>query len=917
MSSQDKKTTPTFAKWLVSRFISSSQLEEFLGDLHEMHEERMEATSKFRASMLYWVDALHLMIGFSSFRQFNIQNNSTMMLSNMFKIAWRNALRQKQFTVLNILGLTIGIATCVVIGLYVYDESTYDQFHENGDRIYRVNQPNIWGNWTEQISTTGPNVATALKEEIPEFEQVTRLMALGAQTVRSSLKTSNASVFKKQRFYAAEENFFEVFSFELLEGDRKTALNEPMNMLLTHETAKRYLGQDYSPREAIGRAIEVKDWDGSWATYIIRGILADIPDKSHIQFDMLVSVKSFPEMMQAHGWKWIWNTFSTYTLLTHEVDVESLINKMQSIPAKWAAPTTERIFNQTVEEFTGGHPWRLDLQPLNEIYISGAPSNTFGPTGNPQFVKIFGAIGLLVLILSTINFMNLSTARSSNRAKEVGIRKVLGSERKALLYQFVLESVFFAAIGTLLAFLVVYFSLDAFNDLADKKIGLLVHLSNPIFYGITIAFILIIGIVAGSYPAFYLSSFKPIETLKGKMSAGFKGKGIRNGLVIFQFTISIALIVCTFFVQKQLSYTSSLDLGFAKDNILQIHNVEQMGFDTEKLKTRLASNPAFTKVGKSFGIPPRVYSGDRYKTPGAESEVFQLRNLRTEEDYLDLLALEFVAGRNFDSSRPNDKYKVILNEEATKTLGWGGREVYETDSPVGKKLALASGDEDEFEVIGIVKNFNFTSLKQEILPLVIIHQLNDRVWDYGGGLSYYSMRINSEKIKDPDDLQLLIEDVQNEMAQVDASIPFEYSFMDQDFENTFRSEQRMSRILNLFTIMALIIACLGLFGLAAFSAEQRTKELGIRKVLGAKVSELVIAFSTEFTKLILIAILIATPIAYLFVDMWLEDFAYRTPIDLWVFAVATLAALVIAIATISFQSLRAANRNPVESLKDE
>lgn len=906
--------TQNFANWLITRLIPSSQREEFLGDLQELYKERIEVSGKFRAQFLYLIDAFHLMIGFSSLSLFKNQNNSTMMFRNMIKIAWRNASRQKQFTVLNILGLIIGIATCVMIGLYVYNESTYDQFHAKGDRIYRVNQPNIWGDWTQQISTTGPNVATALKEEIPEFDQVTRLMSLGAQTVSSGLRNENASAFKEQRFFAAEENFFDVFSFEFLVGDKKTALNNPMSMLLTYTTAKRYFGQSFSPDEAIGKTVEVKDWDGSWNTYTVTGILTDIPTKSHIQLDVLVSVSSFSEMMQAHEWKWIWNTFSTYALVTEGANIDAIIDKMQSLPSKWAAPTTTRIFNQTVEEFTGGHPWRLDLQPLDQLYIAGSPTNSFGANGNPQFVKIFGAIGLLVLMLSAINFMNLSTARSSNRAKEVGVRKVLGSKRRTLLHQFVFESVLFVTVATIVAFAIVFFSLNGFNELANKNMDLLPHLSNPLFYGIVGVFILVLGVAAGAYPAFYLSSFKPIEAFKGKLTAGFKGKGIRNGLVIFQFTISIALIVCTFFVQKQLSYTSSLDVGFVKDNILQIHNIEQMGFETEKLKTRLESNPSFTKVGKSFGIPPNVYSGDRYKIHGVESEVFQLSNLRTEEDYIDLLNLQFINGRNFDSSRPNDKYKVIINEEAAKTLGWG---IEASNSPIGKKIALASGSEDEFEIIGVVKNFNFTSLKQEILPLILIHQLNDKVWDYGRGLSYYSMRIDSEKIKSATDLQLLIEDVQGELAQVDSSIPFEYSFMDKEFETAFRSEERMGKILNLFTFMALVIACLGLFGLAAFSAEQRTKELGIRKVLGAKVSELVITFSAEFTKLILISILIASPIAYFLVDTWLEDFAYRTPIDLWIFAIATLAALMIAIATISYQSLRAANRNPTETLKSE
>ncbi|MEQ9402062.1 MAG: ABC transporter permease [Cyclobacteriaceae bacterium] len=908
---------PAFVKWLISRLIPSSQIEEFLGDLQEVHEERMEMHGKLRASIHYWFDAFHLMVGFSSIGLFKTQNNSTIMLRNMFKIAFRNATRQKQFTTLNILGLTIGVATCIIIGLYVYDENSYDQFHANGDQIYRVNQPNIWGDWTEQISTTGPNVATALREEIPEFEQVTRLMALGSQTVSPGMKEEKTSVFKEERFFAAEENFFDVFSFKFLVGDRATALNNPMNMLLTYETAKRYFGKDLSPEEAIGKMVELKDWDGSWKTYTVTGILDDMPSKSHIQLDVLVSVSSFSELMEMHGWKWIWNTFATYTLVAEGSDIPALIEKMQSLPTKWAAPTTTQIFNQTVEEFTGGLPWRLDLQPLDQIYISGSPSNTFGPTGNPQFVKIFGAIGFLVLVLSVINFMNLSTARSANRAKEVGIRKVLGSERKALLYQFIFESVLFAAISTAIALSMVNFSLDAFNELADKSIGLSQHLDNPIFYALILGFILLVGIAAGSYPAFYLSSFNPVETLKGKVAAGFRGKGIRNGLVIFQFSISIALIVCTFFVQKQLAYTSSLDVGFANDNIIQIHNIEQMGFDTETLKTKLEANPAFTNVGKSYGVPPRVYSGDRYKVPGAESEVFQLRNLRTEEDYLDLLALEFIAGRNFDSSYPNDKYKVVINEEAAKTLGWGGAESYIDDSPIGKKLALASGDEDEFEVLGVVKNFNFTSLKEEILPLVIIHHQNDKVWDYGRGLSFYSMRINSEKIKNAEDLQLLIEEVQDQLAEVDGSVPFEFSLMDKEFETAFRSEQRMGKILNLFTFMALTIACLGLFGLAAFSAEQRTKELSIRKVLGARVATIVMTFTSEFTRLILVAILIASPVAYFLVDAWLADFAYRTPIDLWVFLAATLTALIIAMVTISYQSLKTAWRNPAETLKDE
>lgn len=835
------------------------------------------------------------------------------MFKNYIKIAWRNAIRQKQFTILNILGLSIGICTCFIIGLYVHNEITYDTFHENADRIYRVNQPNIWGDWDEMVSSTGPNVATALRSDAPEFEEVTRLFSTGTQTIRAN-HNGDVALYNEERYFAAEENIFDVFSFNFSQGNSKTALSEPMTMVMTTKTAKRYFRNE----DPIGKTVEVKSHDGTWDTYTVSGIIAEVPYKSHLQFDMIVSLKSYSEMMDAHGWKWIWTAFATYGLVKEGTDMQAFTDKLQKIPPKWAPPTTEKIFNQTFEEFTAGHAWTLDLQPLKEIYLSDSPAfNAFGPSGNPMFVNIFGAIGILVLLLSSINFMNLSTARSSKRAKEIGVRKVLGSKRKALIKQFVLESTLFVLTGTIIALLLVQSTLKIFNSIAEVELELIPYLINPVFLGIVLVFVLGLGLLSGSYPAFYLSMFEPVETLKGKISTKFRGKGIRNGLVIFQFTISIALVICTFFVQKQLSYTSSLDIGFKKDNILQIHNIEQIGFDTEVLKKKLEENPAFLNVGKSFGLPPNIWSGDRYKAKGSQNDVVQLRNVRTEEDYLEVLGVEFLAGRNFDSSRPNDKYKVILNEEAVKTLGWGSQNTYTTDSPVGKIVALASGGEDEFEVMGVVKDFNFNSVRQEIGPLVIIHHQNDKVWDYGAGLSFYSMRLNPEVIQNTGDLEALVANVQDDIAQIDSSIPFEYSFMDQEFENTFQSEKRMSIVLNIFTLMALIIACLGLFGLAAFTAEQRVKELSIRKVLGAKVSELAVLFSSEFAKLICVSILLAAPLAYVLVDEWLKGFAYRTPIDIWVFVLAAISAVVITFLTVGFQTIKAASSNPIINLRTE
>lgn len=907
MNKRPPKYPLRFFRW----FCHPDYVEDIEGDLLERFEKRTNENKA--AKWLFTQDVLRL------FRPGIIKNfegtqrlNNYGMLKSMIKMAWRNAIRQKQFTVLNLLGLTIGISTCFMIGLYIHDEMTFDAFHEKGDRIYRVNQPFIWGDWNKMMASTGPNVATALREDAPAFEEVTRILSLGSQTVTASNSDNRSNAFKEDRIYAAEENFFKVFSFELKAGDKNTAFSDPLGILLTEKTMKRYFGEDAIPSETIGKTIEIKQYDNLWKDFSINGILENVPARSHIQFDMLVSLKSESEMMQAHQWKWIWTAFSTYGLVKEGTSVAALEREIQAIPPKWAPPTTERIFNQTFEEFTDGNPWKLELQPLSEVYIAGSPTgHAFGPTGNPLFIKIFGAIGLLVLVLSAINFMNLSTARATNRSKEVGLRKVLGSERRAIVKQFILESVLFVLTSTVLALMVVQLVLDAFNRLAEKQIEILPFFQNPTFYLVVFSFILTLGFMAGSYPALYLSSFKPIESLKGKIKTGFKGRSIRNGLVVFQFTISIALIITTFFVQKQLTYASNVDIGFAKENILQLHNVEELGFETEALKNRLAANPKFAKVGKSFGVPPFVYSGDRYKAADPEAPVVQLNNLRIDEDYLEVLGLDFLAGRNFDFNRENDKYKVILNREAVKNLGW------KLEEAVGKSVALASGGEEEHEVIGVVEDFNFNSVKQEIAPLILIHHYNDIVWDYGAGRSFYSMRLNSEAINTTNDLNQLLISLEEEMKQVDPTVPFEYSFMDQEFEATFRSERKMATILNVFTIMAMIIACLGLFGLAAFSAEQRTKELGIRKVLGASVAELAVTFSKEFNRLVLIAILLACPIAWYFVREWLQDFAYSTPIEMWVFIAATVAAMIIAIATISFQSLRSANRNPVETLKDE
>lgn len=835
------------------------------------------------------------------------------MLLNMFTIAWRNAIRHKQFTLLNILGLSIGITASLLIGLYVMNQMSYDNFHEKGDRIYRIHQPMIWSDWTEEFASTGPNLAVALRSDVPEFEEVTRLHAPGQHFISYQTEEGNQISFKESKIFIAEDNFFNVFTFPLLKGNPDQALSNPLSVVITEEMALKYFGDE----DPIGKTLKIDEERGASRSFNVSGVAASIPANSHIQFDMLTSMSSYPHIKRRE-FQWMWTTFGTYGLVRPGTDMEALETKIQAIPPKWAGV---RALGKTFDEFVEGKEWTLYMQPIKDTYIYAPTSGIrFGPSGDYTYVQIFSVIGFMILLLSSINFMNLSTARSANRAKEVGIRKTLGSPKAALVKQFILESILFVLVSTVIALVATEVSLSAFNTLANTSLSLSERLSDPSFIILLVSFLLFLGIAAGSYPSFYLSSFNPIQVLKGKLSTGFKGKSIRNGLVVFQFTITITLIISAMFVQKQLDYASKANLGFDNDNIVQIHNMHLLNDDNKKtFQTLLKSNTAFEAIGLSDAVPPNIWQEDTYIAAGQmEDEGTNLNRLRATEEYMDLLDLDFSTGRTFDKNLETDKYKVILNETAVKELGWGITKNYSDNSPIGKQLtwAWASGDDIIlFEVIGVVKDFNFNSVKFEIGPLMIVHEDNDRMWE--SGRDYISIKFDNDLVQKTSDLSVLLKDIENKLSEINPSVPFEYSWMDQDFEGFFRTEQQMGQVLNVFTAMALSIACLGLFGLAAFSAEQRKKELGVRKILGASVYKLMYVFTAEFTVLIVISLLVASPLAYWFVDSWLSNFPYKTPISPVIFIAAATGSIIVAWSTIGFQSLRAANRNPAEVLRDE
>ena len=831
----------------------------------------------------------------------------------MFKVAWRNAIANKQFTLLNILGLSIGITACLMIALYVQEELSYDNFHEDADQVYRINQPLIWGDWDAEFGSTGPAVALALREDIPEFTEVLRIHDSGENLVTHEPKNGNPVSFKEARVYTAEANFFDVFSFPVIAGNPKTALAAPLSIVITKSMATKYFGEE----DAMGKMLEVRQGDYA-STFKVTAVLEDIPTNSHIQFDMMTSMNTYRHI-EARQWTWVWTTFVTYVKVAPGADLEKINEKLQAIPPKWAAPAVERAFGESYAEFVpDGKKWTLTMQPIREAYLySPITGNRIGPSLEILLMlKYLAAVGILVLMLSCINFMNLSTARSAGRAKEVGVRKVLGSGRKAIANQFVFESIMFVFASTTIALILCELFIGGFNSIANKTLTLQAELANPSFLLAIVLFILGLGFLAGSYPAFYLSSFKPIQALKGKTSNGFRGKGIRNSLVVLQFTISVALIITTFFVQKQLNYTSNYNLGFENENILQVHNLELLGYEKmATLQNKLQQNSAFTAVGYSDLVAPNIFNEDKYKAEGPENNPITTNRLIVDEDYVDLLGLSFIVGRNFDDSRASDKYGIILNTSAAKSFGFGGPKDYDQDSPIGKFITFPTSESIKFEVIGVVDDFNYNSLRMSIQPLMIAHKKNDEL--YNIGTSYLSARIDPTVVNSASKMKSLLDEVKADLISLKPGLPFEYSFMDESFESSFRTEQQMTSVLNIFTVVALSIACIGLFGLAAFTSEQRTKELGVRKVLGASVKDIVLLFSTEFTRLVVVSILIAVPLAYYAVKTWLADFAYQTPITASVFIFAGALALVIAWCTISFQSLKSAYRNPVEALRDE
>lgn len=807
------------------------------------------------------------------------------MIKNYLKTAIRNLIKSKFYSSINIIGLAAGLATCMLIILYVLDELNYDRYNIKADRIYRVNNEVKFGDNHFDMAVSPALLGITMVREFPQVEQYTRLRWYGGFLV----KKGNENI-QEGRVGFADSTLFDVFTLPMLAGNPKTALKEPHSLVITEKIARKY----FNTVDAVGRTMTINDT----GNYRVTGVIKNIPAQSHFNFDIFVPMI---ENGGSDGDNWLSENWITYVLLKKGADAKKLEFQMNAFMEKHTGPMLQSVINISMDDFkkSGGFI-RASFTPLTDIHLRSNKMEELDANGNIQFVYIFFAIALLILLIACVNFMNLSTARSSNRAKEVGVRKVLGSLKKNLVMQFLTESMLISIIALVLALFLSWLLLPYFNQLAGKTIQTNT-LFQPEMLASLIALILITGLLAGSYPAFFLSAFQPIDVLKGKLAGGFKRSWLRNALVVFQFSISIILIFGTVVIYNQLSYIRNKDIGFNRNQVVTINNTSTLGERAISFKKELLHISGVQSATMS-GFLPVNYNRNNdafFLSPALDQKsAISLQNWVVDENYLPALGIQILQGRNFSAQFPSDSTGIIINEAAARFLA--------TKDLLNKKLYnfknIQTKELNEYHIIGVMKNFNFSSLRDVITPLAL------KLGENNGSIS---MRISSS------DIAGVMAQAKQKWQSMAPGKPFDYSFMDEDFNRLYASEQRTGKIFITFAVLAILIACLGLFGLITYAAEQRVKEIGVRKVLGASVSNIVSMLSKDFLKLVIIASIIAFPVAWWGMNKWLQDFAYRINIGWWVFAGTGLLTVLIALVTVSFQAIKAALANPVHSLRTE
>jgi putative ABC transport system permease protein len=792
------------------------------------------------------------------------------MLKNYLVIAWRNLGKNKTFSFINILGLTIGITVCLMIFLFIMNEFSMDKFHRQGDRIYRV---------MRKYDGSGPGVpylsapyAPALLNDFPgEIKKAVRVMPTNGLIVFDN------NSFNEKKMYVADADFFSLFSFPLVRGNSETALKDPASVVLTETTAKRYFG---SVDRAMGKVIEM-DRD---LPLKVTGIAQDIPSNSHLNFDLVVPMSIYSNK----SWmtSWMNNSLFTYVLLDAKTREENIETRLGQFVLKHMGTEIEN----TTEKFT------LLLNPLKSIYFE--PSSTFDNVkhGDKKVVFIFLSVAVLILVIACINFMNLSTIRALERSKEVGLRKVMGALRNHLVWQFIGESILLTVVSCVLAVCLLQLLMPVYNGLLGYTIT--VSFMSPTLYIFISGIIILVGFLAGSYPAFFLSAFSPIQALKGKLKLGKGGAIFRQALVVVQFSISVFLIIGTIIIMKQMDFVKTKELGYDQEQTVLVKLDNNDIYDRRySFKTELQRKNNISSVSLMSGEPGGFFDQYPFETDNPRYPILKARSEFTDFDFVKTLGLSIIAGRNFSPEFPTDTTEaLIINHTAAVTMG------YTPEQVIGKRLRNTFRDERKRTIVGVVEDFNFLSLKETMDALVIAPGKDNRV--------------AAVKLKAAD-IPSAITTIKDVYKQVAPVYPFEYSFLDQNFDTLYKADLRQQTVFNIFSGLAIFIACLGLFGLASFTATKRLKEIGVRKVLGSSTSNIVLLLSKDLLKPVLLSTVIALPAGYYAMYTWLQNFAYRVPMHWWFFVLAALVTFVIAWITISLKALKAALTNPVKTLRTE
>ncbi|HEX6223377.1 MAG TPA: ABC transporter permease [Chryseolinea sp.] len=814
------------------------------------------------------------------------------MIQNYFKTAIRGILREKYYALIKIFGLALGLGTTMVIFLYVAHELSYDNFHPDIDRMFCITQTNIWDPKGGVFNSTGPAVAAAIAGEIPEIDAVLRVNTPGGQLVRYTKPGGDVVAINEEKVLAADSNFFSFFGFKLKEGDQATALNGVGRVVLSDEAAQRLFGD----LPALGKIIQIGD---ERITVEVTGVTRKQPTNAHFHFDYLISMHTNP-MMKEFEWSWIFTQVVTYVKVKPNADLANLRDKLKNIPDRHALATFQKLEMDydAFKKERGG--WNLFLHPVKDIHLhSSIIGNRLGSKGDVMYVYVFSAVGFFILVIAIINFINLSTARAAKRSKEVGVKKALGVLRKSLIVQFQIEHIMMAFAATLLGLGI----MEILRLIIQPIIGVQFSFSTldrVKILGLLVLTPIVVGFLAGLYPAFYLTSFRPSEVLKGKLLSGFKRSKARNSLVIFQFTISIVLMVITLVVFQQLKFFQSKNVGFDAENLLVINHSEKLGNQIESFREEVSRLPGVMNASLSMNIRGRLE--DIYTAEGSDRKL-SISHYKIDEHFFETTKISLVAGRTFDKNRPSDMNSIIITETTCNLIGWTPNEA------LGKRIRYLGDDVGAQEIIGVAKDFHLHSLRENIFPFMF-YNIHSNMFGQD--------RITLVRYK-TEDFSGLIRQIEGKWNQLAEAVPFSYSFYDEDVESQYKQEQRLAALFLIFTGLSIVIAIMGLVGLVSYSAEQRKKEIGVRKVFGASLSGIYIMINKDYIRLMLMALLIATPTSWLIMQEWLNTIPIdnRVTIHPVVYIVAFGVELILALICVGYLALRAASLNPSAVLKEE